>query len=52
MFAKYWVNLKQLMRNSEMLWRKSKIKLTPEKPDPAYDWQNCIQYLVIVGDKF
>ena len=23
-FAKYWVNLKQLMRNSEILWRKSK----------------------------
>ena len=29
-YAKYWVNLKQLMRNSEILWRKSK-KLTPKK---------------------
>ena len=23
-FAKYWVNLKQLLRNSQILWRKSK----------------------------
>ena len=32
-FAKYWVNLKQLMRNSEILWRKGK-KINTKKKSP------------------
>ena len=35
-FGKYWLNLKQLMRNSEFLWRKSK-KINTKKPDSVYE---------------
>ena len=38
-FVKYWVNLKQLMRNSKILWRKSKKINTKKNPDSVYEEQ-------------
>ena len=51
-FAKYWVNLKQLMRNFEILWRKSK-KINTKNPDSDHHHrQKCSAQGQVLHCKF